>query len=252
MASGLLSPLLPIGDGKDALRKMAQFLLALDNFFAATGCTAVLDVGTSPEDFFEDGFGSVWPEYCDALWVNLSDGSVWAAFNFETYLDDGPTWVLVASATATSNDLIGAVRDFAGSVVPAGYLECSGQAVSRTVYAGLFAVIGTTYGVGDGSTTFNLPDTRGRVAIDDGTGSGLTARTLGQTGGEETHTLSTAELAAHTHGVSVRPNTGTQQQPAKGTGTPTDTLTSASAGSDTPHNNMQPYIVFKKIIYAGA
>ena len=58
----------------------------------------------------------------------------------------------------------GEVVPFAGSTAPAGALFCYGQTVSRTTYAGLFAVIGTTYGVGDGSTTFNLPDLRGRVA----------------------------------------------------------------------------------------
>jgi microcystin-dependent protein len=95
----------------------------------------------------------------------------------------------------------GTILEFGGSAAPTGFLMAQGQAVSRTTYSALFAVFGTTYGVGDGSTTFNLPDKRGRVSIGAGTGSGLTNRVLGVTGGEETHALVTAELASHTHGM---------------------------------------------------
>ena len=77
---------------------------------------------------------------------------------------------------------------------PNGWLICDGSAVSRTTYATLFAVIGTTYGTGDGSTTFNLPDLQGRVAIGAGSGTGLTSRTLGATGGSES-------LQSHDHNV---------------------------------------------------
>lgn len=67
-------------------------------------------------------------------------------------------WVSLSGATSAP---VGALTPFAGSTPPAGYLACDGSAVSRTTYSALFAVIGTTYGVGDGSTTFNLPDARG-------------------------------------------------------------------------------------------
>lgn len=66
--------------------------------------------------------------------------------------------------TGLEKDQTGVMKSFAGATVPAGYLLCYGQAVSRTTYAGLFAALSTTFGVGDGSTTFNLPDMRGRVA----------------------------------------------------------------------------------------
>ena len=110
---------------------------------------------------------------------------------------------------------------FAGSAAPNGFLLCGGQAVSRTTYAVLFAVIGTTYGTGDGSTTFNLPDLRGRLpaGVDNmgGTaanrltsgGSGIAGTTLGASGGEETHTLATAEMPSHTHAVSGNTGAGT-------------------------------------------
>ena len=87
--------------------------------------------------------------------------------------------------------------------VLAGWLECDGSAVSRAEHSALFAVIGTTYGVGDGAATFNLPDLRGRAAIGAGQGTGLTDRALGSTGGAETHALTEQELAAHGHSVTV-------------------------------------------------
>lgn len=107
--------------------------------------------------------------------------------------------------------IIGEVFDYAGTTAPPFSLMCYGQAVSRTTYAALFAVVGETYGVGDGSTTFALPDLRGRVVAgqDDMGGTsanrltnqpfGLNGDTLGATGGAETHTLSTTEIPAHTH-----------------------------------------------------
>ena len=90
----------------------------------------------------------------------------------------------------------GIVMPFAGSVAPQGYLLCDGSAVSRTDYADLFAAIGTTYGAGDESTTFNLPDLSGRVVL------GVSqSHALGTTGGEATHTLTEQELPAHSHVV---------------------------------------------------
>lgn len=96
----------------------------------------------------------------------------------------------------TSPNLVpaGAITQFAGVSAPAGWLLCNGQAISRTTYADLFAVIGTTYGTGDGSTTFNLPDLRDKFPI------GKNAGALGSTGGSSTKTLTTANLPAHTHG----------------------------------------------------
>ncbi len=88
----------------------------------------------------------------------------------------------------------GFVKVNASSKVPGGYLPCDGRAVSRTTYANLFKAIGTTYGAGDGSTTFNLPDFQGRIPI------GKSSKyALGSKGGSTDTTLATANLPAHTH-----------------------------------------------------
>lgn len=100
-----------------------------------------------------------------------------------------------------TNTPVGIVSPYAGSSSPTGWLLCDGTAVSRTTYSALFGVISTTYGAGDTSTTFNVPDLRGRTPIGAGTGAGLTARTLAETTGVESVTLTAAQsgLPAHTH-----------------------------------------------------
>ena len=93
----------------------------------------------------------------------------------------------------------GAIIMFGAAAAPTDWVLCQGQAINRTTFADLFAVIGTTFGVGDGSTTFNVPDLKERVPVGADTGD----YDLGDTGGEETHVLVIAEVAAHTHtGVS--------------------------------------------------
>lgn len=87
---------------------------------------------------------------------------------------------------------IGSGMDYFGSTAPTNWLFADGSAISRTTYAELFAIIGTTYGTGNGSTTFNLPDKRERISIPKGTSTAF--NTLGKTGGSFSHTLTKAEL----------------------------------------------------------
>ena len=109
----------------------------------------------------------------------------------------------------------GSIQMFAGSVAPNGWLTCDGSAVSRKTYSDLFKAIGITWGVGNSNDTFNLPDARGRTPIGVGTGTGLTARTLGSNVGAETATLAEANLPSHTHATTV----GTQSANHTHTGT---------------------------------
>lgn len=154
----------------------------------------------------------------------------------------------------------GVMAHFGGQSAPAGWLLCQGQTVSRAAYARLFAAIGVQYGAGDGTTTFRLPDGRGRTLV--GQDSGQTEfATPGQAGGAKTHTLSEGEMPPHGHGLhpweiimSAVGNTGywgmgggnaflvaqdDLDYPHRRTG---------SAGSGQPHNNLQPYLVTNVII----
>lgn len=147
-------------------------------------------------------------------------------------------------AEAVANALVPVSTIFhqASATIPDGYLEANGQAVSRTTYSNLFSAIGTAYGAGDGSTTFNLPDARGKVNMGAGAAPGLTARALTQVVGAEslpahvhslanhvhsmqghTHGISHRHNITHTHPVSIQSNGGGGHTPAvqrvNGTGT---------------------------------
>ena len=114
-----------------------------------------------------------------------------------------------ANLTGIEGVPTGVIIPWSDTSVPTGFLECNDQAVSRTTYAALFAVISTTYGAGNGSTTFNLPDLKDNVALGRSNSAALAstggANTVGSTGnvGGSTgaHTLSEAELATHLHNV---------------------------------------------------
>ncbi|MET0574150.1 MAG: tail fiber protein [Pedobacter agri] len=134
----------------------------------------------------------------------------------------------------------------------AGYLKCDGSAVSRTIYAELFALIGTSFGSGDGTNTFNLPDFRGCIFGCIGAGPGLTQRMLGSKIGSETNNLVESQMPLHQHIESLAAtgndgsfgNTGATKYLESISGTPNQ---NASLGwSDyiggSPHNEMQPTI----------
>lgn len=93
---------------------------------------------------------------------------------------------------------IGEIKAVGFGVVPNGWAKCNGQLLNITEHQTLFNLFGTTYG-GDGSTTFGLPDLRGRSPIHEGQGVGLSQIGLGQKGGTETQTLNTAQLPSHSH-----------------------------------------------------
>ena len=149
---------------------------------------------------------------------------------------------------------IGTVVDYAGVNAPADWLACDGRAISRAQNAALFAAIGTAWGVGDGATTFNIPDLRRRATIGVGGvrpgGSVGPAPQLGKTGGAETHTLVVNEMPAHGHPLGYRSYLA-PQAPLNGRGSGTgggNPVSSGSVGSDREHNNMPPSAVMNKII----
>jgi microcystin-dependent protein len=192
----------------------------------------------------------------------------------DSIADDAVTTAKIPDAAITAAKLAvgaafvaGMVMPFAGSSAPSGWLLAYGQDVSRTTYSDLFSAIGTTYGSGDGSTTFTLPDLRGRTVagqddmggtsadrLTDQTG-GLNGDTLGATGGSETHTLTEAQLPAHSHslGTNGRVQVGNDNGTAysgkwvSGSGS-TITYSTEDTGSDTAHNNVQPTIILNYII----
>jgi microcystin-dependent protein len=193
-------------------------------------------------------------------------------------LNNAVTLAKLAAAVQEALTPAGSLMPYAGTTAPSGWLLCFGQEVSRSTYAALFAVVGTTYGAGDNSTTFNLPDLRGRVIAgqDDMGGTsanrltnqsgGLDGDVLGATGGAETHTLTEAQLAAHRHLLVAETNTtsslsgpdfiseradygGGNNYLLSGLSSTEPTVgRSTSVGSDEAHNNVQPTIILNYII----
>lgn len=148
---------------------------------------------------------------------------------------------------------VGMVALFAGAVIPDGWLSCDGSEIDRATYADLFAAISTTFGVGNGTSTFNLPDFRSRSPVGAGQGSGLTNRATGSSGGEETHILSESEMPAHNHSVTPLIGTsgsGTTTALLNSSTTPTP-LTTTTKGSGAAHNNMHPFLTISFMIYTG-
>lgn len=215
----------------------------------------------------------------DGLKYPQSDGN---AGEFLTTDGAGQLSFADVSASAFS---AGMLMPYGGATAPTGWVLCYGQAISRTTYADLYAVVGTTYGAGDGSTTFNVPDLRGRVVAgkDDMGGasanrltSALNGDNLGAAGGSETHTLSTSQIPAHRHFVAANTALGSAsssvaavtsttqvsrqyQSPYGGggeifsmsmvqTGTDATVGRSSSVGSSGSHNNTQPTFILSYII----
>ena len=157
------------------------------------------------------------------------------------------------------------------SSVPTGFLECNGQAVSRSTYSALFAIVGTTYGAGDGSSTFNVPDLQNNVPVGKSnnkalasTGGANTVASTGNVGGSTANaTLSTSQLASHTHSVAIKkyPSGSNFNTVRFGSNTAAGSVNSGSAGSGSGHSHnmsatfagdatsvLQPYLTIIYII----
>jgi microcystin-dependent protein len=209
----------------------------------------------------------------------LSQGTPYAA---TYYSANGGEWILHGFFDYPGNIPIGGGLDYWGATAPSSnFVFAYGQALSRTTYATLFARLGTGYGGGDGSTTFNIPDCRGRVRAgkDDMGGAsanrltnqpgGLNGDVLGATGGTETHTLTEVQIPAHTHSITDPGHThtgsglgssfgaqgGSGANQAAGSASilvnaATTGVSVNSTGGSSSHNNTQPTIVANYIIRA--
>jgi microcystin-dependent protein len=152
---------------------------------------------------------------------------------------------------------------FGGSFAPVGWAFCDGQDVSRSAFPNLFAVIGTTYGPGDGATTFGLPDLRSRHPLHQGEGPGLHPRPLAAKSGTETVVLDATMLPVHAHNAQASAAAASATTPANGVpaartanayapapagNARLDQNVVRPAGGDVRHPNMAPYLPVSFII----
>jgi len=165
-----------------------------------------------------------------------------------------------ASATCSTEPMMGSICIVAFTFCPRGYAEASGQILAISSNSALFSLLGTTYG-GNGTTTFALPDLRGRVPRGIGQGPGLSNVDLGEVSGQESVTLTTAQMPMHTHAtqLNVSSSVGNADSPAGalparsatsthyGTGAANATLaagaaTVGTAGGSQPHTTLDPFL----------
>lgn len=202
----------------------------------------------------------ILPSQPKSIQVTMTSGTVNLQFTEKQFSNDVTNYAGV-SGTVASVLPPGMIVPYAGASSPdvTQWLLCFGQAISRTAYAALFANIGITYGVGDGSTTFNVPDLRGRfIAGADAMGGAAANRLTGQpqgvggavasVGGEEVHKLIIAEMPSHSHSFTANNLAGSavisqlSQVPAS------FSFNTNSTGGDGNHNNIPPTIVLNYII----
>lgn len=155
-----------------------------------------------------------------------------------------------------SEQFIGEIRAFSFGTAPKGWAQCNGQLLPINQNQALFALLGTMYG-GDGRVTFALPDFRGKTPMHVGPGF-----TQGQSGGEESHTLTVAELPSHTHPVQGSADSATVPNPnqavwaaepsnpfsSRAPNTPLNASAIGAAGGNQPHENMSPYLTINYCI----
>lgn len=162
-----------------------------------------------------------------------------------------------------SEPFVAEIRIFAGNFAPRGWAFCNGQLLPISQNTALFSLLGTMYG-GNGQSTFGLPNLQGRAPMHQGSGPGLTSRSVGETGGQESVTLSETQIATHTHTATGdnSPSSGTNHPsgayPARLAGRGSNLYGAAaalgdssplgSAGGSQPHTNMQPFLTVNYII----
>lgn len=201
-----------------------------------------------------------------ALIIPYSGGNLASGIPIEVDTDDVYTFVEVQSpgvwvaTTQPQKFPVGTVTAYAANspsnypTPPPGWLQCAGGTVSRVTYARLFALVGSVYGAGDGSTSFTLPDFRGKIPV----GSNLlqsrdkdiSLMPVGSVGGEQNHILTIIEIPAHTHSYVMRDGGSNPWWQYANAAPVSDypVRTTGSTGGSGGHNNMQPYLVMNYII----
>ncbi len=186
----------------------------------------------------------------DATFAKIND-SLENSLN-KTWSIDKIKGYIVNNQVDASGFYIGDYKQSTQSSNHGRWLLCNGQAILRSTYSALFALLGTSFGLGDNSTTFNLPDFRGRVFGSIGQGTGLINRSLGQSIGEENHLLTINEIPSHKHSLFTANSAGAvPQRQSLIVGSTGITATGVykandvssvidNAGNDQVHNNMQP------------
>jgi microcystin-dependent protein len=180
----------------------------LDTLVPISAGTLVQRPTSSPSTAGIVGRQAIVTGEVDSPRLDLDLGASWITVG--PALKDGPPSVpssrslgtganQAAPGNSTSLFMPGDLKISAAIATPSGWLLCDGSAVSRTTYAALYAAIQSAFGGGDGSTTFNIPDYRGRTIVGAGNGPGLTGRALGYKSGEETHQITNGEMPVHSH-----------------------------------------------------
>jgi microcystin-dependent protein len=165
-----------------------------------------------------------------------------------------------------SDPFLAEIRIVASNFAPSGWAFCNGQLMSIQQNAALFSLLGTNYG-GNGTTTFGLPNLQGTAPLHPGQGIGLSARSLGVSGGEASVTMDVSHVPSHTHFANIAQSTGTNSSPANAAWGNTAGRRSGQAynsdiselhamsnsaidyvGSGSAHNNMQPFLAVNFII----
>jgi microcystin-dependent protein len=171
------------------------------------------------------------------------------------------TIAFTAHSAKAQEQYLGEIKLVGFNFAPLGFAQCNGQILSIAQNSALFSLLGTTYG-GDGRSNFALPDLQGRVAIGMGNGAGLSPRVLGETGGQESVTLTIAQLPAHSHPILAASTEAAVSSPSNAVmagkarvplynaigSADTAMAPTGSAGGNQPFNNMQPFLALNYVI----
>jgi microcystin-dependent protein len=237
-------PMTSMSSGKTWLANQKVTLVqAHDQIFDASSPEALVFATTSARDT------ALWGDWvATKAYINVYVTATGLFYNYNTSLS---VWQALGTSVPLPTTITGEIRIYAWISAPSGWFICDGSAISRTTYAGLFAIVSTSYGIWDGSTTFNLPNLKWRVPVWYDV-SQVEFNTMWKIWGANTHTLTEAQIPAHNHQLlSWYSWGGWWTVIAKQSGVSSATLESGWIGNTwgwQAHNNLQPYQTIQYII----